>query len=116
MSCALAAISESPWLLRERVGDIDCAAAAGARRRGLGSVDDKCVGGSGSGGAARRHGYHSRRHLRPAPGAMQVEALRSVGLAEETLSMPIGNMSGGQFQRLLIAFALLGRPNVLLLD
>jgi zinc transport system ATP-binding protein len=25
-------------------------------------------------------------------------------------------MSGGQFQRLLIAFALLGRPNVLLLD
>jgi len=49
-------------------------------------------------------------------GAMQVEALRSVGLAEETLSMPIGNMSGGQFQRLLIAFALLGRPNVLLLD
>ena len=49
-------------------------------------------------------------------GAMQAEALRSVGLAEETLSTPIGNMSGGQFQRLLIAFALLGRPNVLLLD
>ena len=47
---------------------------------------------------------------------MQLEALRSVGLAEETLSTPIGNMSGGQFQRLLIAFALLGRPNVLLLD
>lgn len=47
---------------------------------------------------------------------MQVEALRSVGLAQEVLSTPIGNMSGGQFQRLLIAFALLGRPNVLLLD
>ena len=47
---------------------------------------------------------------------LQLEALRSVGLAEETLSTPIGNMSGGQFQRLLIAFALLGRPNVLLLD
>jgi len=48
--------------------------------------------------------------------AMQAEALRSVGLAEEVLATTIGNMSGGQFQRLLIAFALLGRPNVLLLD
>ena len=49
-------------------------------------------------------------------GTMQAEALRSVGLDEEVLATPIGNMSGGQFQRLLIAFALLGRPNVLLLD
>jgi zinc transport system ATP-binding protein len=49
-------------------------------------------------------------------GTMQAEALRSVGLAEEALSTLIGNMSGGQFQRLLIAFALLGSPNVLLLD
>jgi zinc transport system ATP-binding protein len=48
--------------------------------------------------------------------AMQTEALRAVGLAEEVLATTIGNMSGGQFQRLLIAFALLGRPNVLLLD
>ena len=48
--------------------------------------------------------------------ALQAEALRSVGLAEQVLATPIGNMSGGQFQRLLIAFALLGRPNVLLLD
>jgi ABC-type Mn2+/Zn2+ transport system ATPase subunit len=28
----------------------------------------------------------------------------------------VGTYSGGQFQRLLIAFALLGRPNILLLD
>jgi zinc transport system ATP-binding protein len=49
-------------------------------------------------------------------GEPQSEALRSVGLAEEALATPIGSMSGGQFQRLLIAFALLGRPNVLLLD
>ena len=48
--------------------------------------------------------------------AMQAQALRAVGLAESLLSTPIGNMSGGQFQRLLIAFALLGCPNVLLLD
>jgi len=47
---------------------------------------------------------------------LHLEALKSVGLAEEALSTPIGNMSGGQFQRLLIAFALLGRPNTLLLD
>ncbi|HZT02573.1 MAG TPA: metal ABC transporter ATP-binding protein [Steroidobacteraceae bacterium] len=49
-------------------------------------------------------------------GATQSEALRAVGLPEEVLATSIGNMSGGQFQRLLIAFALLGRPNVLLLD
>lgn len=48
--------------------------------------------------------------------AMQAEALSAVGLAAQALSTPIGNMSGGQFQRLLIAFALLGRPNALLLD
>ena len=48
--------------------------------------------------------------------AMRADALRSVGLAEKALSTPIGNISGGQFQRLLIAFALLGQPNVLLLD
>lgn len=29
---------------------------------------------------------------------------------------PIGRLSGGQFQKALIAFALLGDPNVLLLD
>ena len=58
----------------------------------------------------------ARAALAGSSGSMQAEALRSVGLAEKVLSTPIGNMSGGQFQRLLIAFALLGRPNVLLLD
>lgn len=43
-------------------------------------------------------------------------ALESVGLDARTLSVPIGAMSGGQFQRLLLAFALIGDPNVLLLD
>ena len=54
--------------------------------------------------------------LAGSPEALQAEALRAVGLPEKVLSTPIGNMSGGQFQRLLIAFALLGRPNILLLD
>ncbi|HVT46461.1 MAG TPA: metal ABC transporter ATP-binding protein [Vicinamibacterales bacterium] len=42
--------------------------------------------------------------------------LRLVGLSEDTSRKPIGTISGGQFQRLLVAFALLGNPTVLLLD
>ena len=41
--------------------------------------------------------------------------LSRVGLANDA-SKPIGALSGGQFQRLLLALALVGRPNVLLLD
>jgi zinc transport system ATP-binding protein len=43
-------------------------------------------------------------------------ALKRVDLSEEVLSQAIGSMSGGQFQRLLVAFAIIGSPNVLLLD
>jgi zinc transport system ATP-binding protein len=43
-------------------------------------------------------------------------ALALVGLSIESSHEPIGALSGGQFQRLLIAFALVGNPNVLLLD
>ena len=39
-----------------------------------------------------------------------------LGLTRELLSTSIGALSGGQFQKVLIAFALLGRPNVLLFD
>lgn len=39
-----------------------------------------------------------------------------VGLNEAALNTPIGHLSGGQFQRALIAFALLGNPTVLILD
>lgn len=45
-----------------------------------------------------------------------LRALERVGLPEEVLAKPIGTMSGGQFQRLLVAFALIGKPDVLLLD
>ncbi len=39
-----------------------------------------------------------------------------LGLTKELLSTSIGTLSGGQFQKVLIAFALLGRPKVLLFD
>ena len=39
-----------------------------------------------------------------------------LNLSSEFLSAGIGTLSGGQFQKVLIAFALLGRPNVLLFD
>ena len=39
-----------------------------------------------------------------------------LNLSPEFLSAGIGTLSGGQFQKVLIAFAMLGRPNVLLFD
>jgi len=42
--------------------------------------------------------------------------IETVGLTKEISRVSIGHLSGGQFQKALIAFALLGRPNVLLLD
>jgi len=42
--------------------------------------------------------------------------LNLVGVPPEIAQQPIGTMSGGQFQRLLVAFALVGDPTVLLLD
>jgi zinc transport system ATP-binding protein len=43
-------------------------------------------------------------------------ALARVGLARELSGKSIGALSGGQFQRLLVAVALVGRPDVLMLD
>jgi zinc transport system ATP-binding protein len=40
----------------------------------------------------------------------------TIGLSRDVLSSSIGTISGGQFQKALIAFALLGDPNVLLFD
>ena len=44
------------------------------------------------------------------------EVAASIGLTKDSMATPVGHLSGGQFQRGLIGFALLGKPNVLLLD
>jgi zinc transport system ATP-binding protein len=50
------------------------------------------------------------------PPAAATDAARAVGLNPDTLAIPIGRLSGGQFQKALIAFALLGNPTLLLFD
>jgi zinc transport system ATP-binding protein len=50
------------------------------------------------------------------PGSDLTQALREVDLPAEILESGIAILSGGQLQKVLIAFALLGRPNVLLFD
>ncbi len=44
------------------------------------------------------------------------EALNSVGIKDDFLGKKIGDLSSGQFQRILIAWALLKDPNVLFFD
>src|SRR5256885_2994289 len=44
------------------------------------------------------------------------EIANSVGLTRQILQTPVGHLSGGQFQRGLIGFSLIGSPNVLLMD
>ena len=73
--------------------------------------------------AADRHLPLSARDLLAAkarflklPGAEIEQVSTELGLTNDLLSTSIGTLSGGQFQKVLIAFALLGRPNVLLFD
>lgn len=58
----------------------------------------------------------ARAALAGEPVANISRVLGLVGVPLEIAHQPIGTMSGGQFQRLLVAFALVGNPNVLLLD
>jgi zinc transport system ATP-binding protein len=44
------------------------------------------------------------------------EVAQEIDLAPDLLNSRLGILSGGQFQKALIAFALLGKPNVLLFD
>lgn len=58
----------------------------------------------------------ARAALAGKPLSMAGDPLRAVGLPRDLESRSIGALSGGQFQRLLVAFALVGDPTVLLLD
>ena len=58
----------------------------------------------------------ARARLTGAGNAEIDAALTRVGLAPPVLDLLVGALSGGQFQRLLMASALLGRPTLLLLD
>ena len=55
------------------------------------------------------------RFLKLPPDAISLVS-KEVGLTEDLLNAGIGAISGGQFQKVLIAYALLGEPNVLLFD
>jgi zinc transport system ATP-binding protein len=58
----------------------------------------------------------AQRNVRRAAAAEVRRALELVELEDAMLGQPIGALSGGQFQRLLLGFALIGHPTVLLLD
>src|SRR3989344_8458466 len=60
--------------------------------------------------------FEAKAHTLALPHKDIVEVSHVVGLTPVMLQTPIGHLSGGQFQKGLIAFALLGAPNVILFD
>ena len=60
--------------------------------------------------------FISKCHISGEPVRRIDEITESVGLSKRILQTPVGHLSGGQFQLGLLAFALIGKPNVLILD
>jgi len=59
---------------------------------------------------------HARSRLGKCSPEADRDSLARLSIAPDVLDTPIGALSGGQFQRLLMAYALRGDPTVLLLD
>ncbi len=59
---------------------------------------------------------HAKAVVTGSPPADVVRATKDVGFSGALLRKPIGALSGGQFQRLMVAVALVGKPSILLLD
>lgn len=59
---------------------------------------------------------HAKAKVSHVPSTEIARVLGRVNLATADAARAIGTLSGGQFQRLLLAFALIGRPSVLLFD
>jgi zinc transport system ATP-binding protein len=59
---------------------------------------------------------HAKAVVTGSSPAEVVRATNDVGFSEALLRRPIGALSGGQFQRLMVAVALVGKPSILLLD
>ena len=60
--------------------------------------------------------FASKCRISGEPVARIGDVIRDVGISKKILDTPVGHLSGGQFQLGLMAFALIGRPNVLILD
>jgi zinc transport system ATP-binding protein len=58
----------------------------------------------------------SKAAVQRTPESEIAAAVSEVNLTPHILDSSVGHLSGGQFQKALIAFALMGRPNVLLFD
>jgi zinc transport system ATP-binding protein len=63
-----------------------------------------------------RNLLHSKAKVIGRDSADIAETIARVGLSDDLLSQQIGHLSGGQFQRVLIAFALLGNPDIVFFD
>lgn len=58
----------------------------------------------------------AKAHVMRIPRGEIKKVLDTVTLSVDVLNTPVGHLSGGQFQKALICFSLLGGPNVLLFD
>jgi len=60
--------------------------------------------------------FHAKGQIIPLTEEELHRTIEDVGLPRASLTTPIGHLSGGQFQKALIVFALLGKPTVILFD